>query len=271
MTPAEYEQHPGLNWSTLKLLHTSPLLYRWRLDHPEPDKDAYRVGRAFHCAVLEPDRWRAQYRLQPNFGDLRTTAAKCAKADWLETLPADAIVLPASEYRDVEMAAAAVREHRVARQLLTGGQAEVCVTWSDPETGLACKGRLDLLKPDGVVDLKSAREIGPRRFSRAVGEYLYAAQLVYYWDGCVAAGLLPAESQRPVIVAAEVTEPYDVGVYRLHETAVEAGRRLYRRLLTLWQTCTEANLWPGACPDMLDLVLPPWSPGMQDAEESEVL
>lgn len=45
---------------------------------------ALRLGRALHCAVLEPERVRLDYVAQPGCGDGRTSAAKAAKADWLE-------------------------------------------------------------------------------------------------------------------------------------------------------------------------------------------
>lgn len=91
MTP--YEEIDALNWSTLKHLHVSPRMLRWRADHPRPDTAALLRGRAIHCALFEPDRWPLAYIAQPAFGDMRRNSTKAERARWLASLANDETVV----------------------------------------------------------------------------------------------------------------------------------------------------------------------------------
>jgi hypothetical protein len=255
----DYTAIDALNWSSLKLLATSPKLYHFRLDNPAPDKASFSLGRAIHCAVLEPERWRSEYIVRPDFGDGRTKAAKEAKSEWLATIPEGVTELDAPTHALAEICAESVFSHRVARELLRGGCAEEIVQWSDPETGIACKLRADYLRPDLLVDLKSTQDPSPAAFVREVPRYLYHGQLGMYSAGCIAAGRLPPDAAPPHIIAVQSREPYDVACYQLSPGTLAAGRALFRRLITLYQRCTLAGYWPGCAPELVELELPPWA------------
>lgn len=62
---APYRAHPALNWSRLKVLDRSPLHYRHALHNPRSDTPSLSLGRAFHAALLEPDRYSAEHRVWP--------------------------------------------------------------------------------------------------------------------------------------------------------------------------------------------------------------
>jgi exodeoxyribonuclease VIII len=62
---ADYRAAHGLNWSRLKVLDKSPLHYKHAIDHPRADTPALSLGRAFHAALLEPDRYAAEFRVWP--------------------------------------------------------------------------------------------------------------------------------------------------------------------------------------------------------------
>jgi len=57
----DYAAIRAVNISSLKYLEQSPLLYRYRMANPEPRKQAFLIGGAFHCAVLEPDLFDKRY------------------------------------------------------------------------------------------------------------------------------------------------------------------------------------------------------------------
>jgi len=259
----DYNEIPGMNWSSLKRIHASPAEYLYRVTNPEPDKAAFALGRALHCAVLEPDRWGTDFVGQPDFGDGRTKAAKAAKADWLLTVGPGTEIVSADDFETISRMADALRAHRVAGPLLTGDRAEQVVQWQDPITGLACKGRLDILT-SRVVDLKSAREIHPRQFGAAAARYLYHGQIAWYHDGAILGGALPEDAEPPILIAAQKVAPWDVACYSVPEHVITAGRRLYRSLLDRFIECQAADYWPGCAPDLLDLELPQWGAGMLD-------
>ena len=251
-----YDYIKAVNFSTLKYLATSPLLYRWMIDHPAARKPAYVIGGAIHCAVLEPGQFDSRYAVFDG------TRRGKAWDEWQLENPGKESLKP-NELASIQAAAKAVHGHRVAAGVLLGGRVEEPVTWIDSATGLACKGRIDYIRPDCVVDLKSARDVAPRRFARAAAEYLYHGQLAWYHDGAIAAGKVPANAQPPYCVAVQSDEPYDVAVYQINLIDLDVGRQLCRDLLRKLVECAAADYWPGVAPDLLALDLPAWAPGSE--------
>lgn len=252
----DYSQIKALNWSTLKNLAVSPLLYRWRLDHPEPRKQAYVMGNAIHTAILEPGKFDARFAVYDG------RRAGKAWDDWQAEHPGVESLKP-DEMARVQCVVRACREHRAIRPLLGGGLFEEPIQWTDRETGLACKGRVDYLKPTTLVDLKSARAIGKRDFGRACAQYLYHGQLAFYWEGAIMGGRLPPDAELPSIVVVESDEPFDCGVYRMTPEDMAKGVALYRQLLNRFVECTAADHWPGQLPDAERLDIPEWAPGAE--------
>ena len=86
--------------------------------------------------------------------------------------------------------AEAVRARPAAAAALEGGRVELPVTWTDVETGIECKGRLDCITTR-FVDLKTTVDASPRAFAASAVKYSTHAQVAYSNDGAVTAGLLP--------------------------------------------------------------------------------
>lgn len=249
-----YADIEALNWSSLRHMATSPLLYRWRQDHPREDTPALALGRAVHCAILEPDLYDSRYLVRPEGLDGRTREGKA----WLADAGASGReVLTAEQGEVVAACAASVLGHRHAAYLLAGTRREETVTWTAPG-GVAAKGRLDACSADRLIDLKTTREIG--RFERSAADLLYHGQLAWYRDGAVAAGAVSADAA-VYIVAVETSEPYDCGVWLVPGVVLEAGRELYSRLLGIWVECRAAGIWPGRYPGIETYELPPWAAG----------
>jgi hypothetical protein len=313
MTPfSDYLKIDAINWSSLKLMHTSPLCYHYYQQRPSPDKPAYQLGRAVHAAILEPEHFAGRYTVmhgtQPE--DWRNIAAaqvegklgelygvypgKVRRGKAWEQFEADhgsdprPILLKKDVDRSVELwervgdaeivtadqmdtatiLATAVQRHETASLHLSGGTMEQTIEWTDPATNLKCKGRADCIT-DRIVDLKTAREVEPRRFSYAASDYLYHGQMAFYHDGARLAGL--DIDMPPVIIAVQNAPPYDVAVYQVSEDALEAGRRLYQGLLDRLAECLQKDEWPGAVPGVVDLELMAWAAGVEDKDGADAL
>ena len=250
-----YRDIDALNWSSLKAMHESPALYRWRQEHPRPDTAAYLLGRAVHCAILEPDDLLDRYVGRPEGLDLRTKDGKT----WREDV-GEREVLTAAQWSTVQACALSVAAHGPASEVLSGTDREVAVTWV--LDGVECKGRVDALHADRLVDLKTTRGLG--RFVRDSASYLYHAQLAWYLDGAVAADALRPEAE-VYIVAVETSEPYDCACYRVPGWVLEVGRGIYQRCLADLRVCEHTGIWPGRHPGVVDLDLPRWAdPGADD-------
>jgi len=274
-----------LNWSTLRYMATSPKLLRWRVDHPRPESEALRLGRAIHCAVLEPDVFSDRWLTSSTCKATTKAGSPCGSTGTLYLdgawycrvkghapngagqLPDGKEVITEEELAIVRLCSESVRAHPVAARLLTGGHSEHEVTWDDAESGVACRGRMDYLRPSDLVDLKSTRRETVREFMGDAARHLYHGQLAWYHDGAIAAGKLPKDAGLPYIVSVSTVEPYDVAVYRLSPVSYAAGQILYRDLLRKYVDCRTADWWPGAAPDLVELDLPNWAPGMAGPEE----
>ena len=161
----------------------------------------------------------------------------------------------------------AVHRNRDAHRLLTGGRSEETITWMDP-SGIQCKARLDYVRPDGVVELKSTRDIGEREFIKQACQLLYHGQGAFYHDGAAESrATVPIEY--PYIIAVEKEPPHDCGVYQLTPEWMEAGRGLYQHLLQQYSDCLAADWWPGKVPSIARPGLPSWAARGEEQEAFE--
>lgn len=264
-----YDRLAGVNWSGLKLLLKSPAHYRANLlAKKQPDSDARKRGRAVHAAVLEPEKFRAEFVTY--YG---RRAGKVWEAFAAEHAGAE-ILTEAMEDRCLAIAEA-VRGHAPARPYLTGGRSELSLEWlftreaMGPVEGYEtrCKSRLDFVAMAGaIVDLKTTRDSSPGGFGREVARYSYHCQAAFYVDAYFAA---TGQRLPYVWVAVEAEEPFVPQVYRLTPEAYELGRSAYIGLLDKLNDCTRLNSWPGYGEGELAVELPAWM--LPDDDESEDL
>lgn len=280
-TTEEYAKIAAVNWSSLRYMSISPRMYRYRLSNPEPRKRAWVMGGAIHCMVLEPEKFDRRYvvldtatisEVAPSRGSREGMALVAENPEWsTASMTADeyqaACVarafpgkesLTAAQHATCVAATDAVREHRVARELLRGGMREESLTWTDAATGLKCKGRCDYLRPDLVIDLKSSRDPTPSKFERDAINYGYAAQVAFYHDGATAAKRI-AGGRLPCVIAVKTRDDFDVAAFQLTQEAFDTGRAIYRNLLHRLAECIEADYFPGVAPELRSLNLPPWA------------
>jgi exodeoxyribonuclease VIII len=249
----------AVNNTTLKLFDRTPAHAHWDMTHPKDDTAALRMGDACHVAILEPERFEREYVLAPKF-DRRTNKGKADATAWAEEHPDQAALLP----DEWEMATAmrdAVHLHSIASALLGGpGQNEMTAIWKDEPTGLLCKGRIDRLTSyqDGttVVDVKTARDGSVDGFSKACADYQYHQQAAFYLDGL---NVIAPHPRRFIHLVVENTPPHCVSVLELDDTAIEEGRRCYRRALDLYAECTRTGVWPGYPVGIEGFDIPKWA------------
>jgi hypothetical protein len=257
VTETEYEKIDAVRWSRLRSLRKSALQYKHDIETERDDAAHFRIGRAIHCYVLEPESFDDHfvcYRDSKSVGE-------GAKKRWqaFQEANADKTILDVAEYEAAVGAARALLSHPVASAFLVGGLKEHTVTWVDEKTGLRCKARLDHYR-SRLVDIKSGRDIVPRVFAVTCARLGYHAQAAFYLDGALVNGYVMDEE--PVLLAVESSAPFDVVPYRLGDDVIKAGRAEYGRLLARLKECQERDEWPGLAPDaVVDLELPAWATG----------
>jgi len=258
-----YSLSKSLNWSSLKHMATSPLEYQWRIGHPEPPKTTYLMGNAIHCRGLEPEKFNDRYALC----DITRNKRHKAYQEWMEENEGKK-PLKQSEMDNAKHAGDAVLAHGVAAEILKGCRHEEPLSWTDPDTGLKCKGRTDAIRPEFVVDLKTSQDPSPRAFTRDAAKYLYHGQLSFYHQGALTLRKIDGKIT-PYIIACAKEPPYDVAVYTMKPDDLHAGRQLCLSLMRKLEECLASDLWPGCAPDLQYLELPSWAPGFDDEQQGD--
>lgn len=205
-----YLAEERLSKSGIKRIRVSPADY-WTESHlnpnpPEltPEQERQRhmarlIGRAYHCARLEPDRFASIYVREITTADFngqdgflssgreieaelaalglpkkfkedagvldqakRLKAAgyegpiwHIAEEEWRASVKPGQVVIPAKAYEEIIVDMDRIRAVPAVHKLLTGGEPEVSVFWTCPETGIPMKARFDYLKPDRWVEFKT--------------------------------------------------------------------------------------------------------------------
>jgi hypothetical protein len=259
---AAYRAHSGLNWSLLKTIGKSPKHFLHSRNNPRPDSPTFRIGRAVHAAILEPERFEQDWIVYAG-----RRAGKAWAAFFEEH--SDREILNQSEMDKVRAMAAAVRGRSDLAAVLAEGIAEASYVWSHgityhPKLNPTFKARADWIYHDGegfvLLDLKTTRDIESRSFGRDAARLLYHGQLAHYRDG-LAQILMDAgidESLRVELLVVETEAPHDCGIYRLDSTASERGAMRRDDLLQRWAECTTSGDWPGQLPEPGWLELPEW-------------
>lgn len=257
--------------SGLKQLNRSAAHFAHWCRTPDDDKEsaALTFGRAFHCATLEPDVFGRTYAVSeanaPPYPAARSWNAKGKRTPdsqaavdywtaWNANNPGR-IRISRGDYDKARRMADSVRAHPVAAGLLVGGDREVTMRWTDPDTGIRCKSRKDLyLRGEFVMDLKSCRDASAEGFARAVTAYSYDLQEAHYVEGAKQCGDLYL--RHFIFLAVESEAPYVCQPYILDPAAEERGWNLRQRAIRRQAECLKTGRWPGYSDQLTELTLP---------------
>ena len=272
-TNEQYHANDAISHSKLELFRRRPISYYRRfiaktVARPETT-EAFRIGSAAHCAVLEPDQFWARYALRPDGIDRRTKDGKAAFAEF-EAANVGKTVITQDEAGAVQEMTAAVQHHPLASQLLAAGSPEL--SWRvEPVGGMALQCRTDWYNSAGcelsggrpyVADLKTVESLDSdafRNFERACFNFGYHRQAGFYLP------LITEIIGSPVFnfffIAVEKVEPYGVAVYRLSDAATARGHDETITDLLRLQNCIKSEQWPNLPPDLREIGLPKWYGG----------
>lgn len=255
MTAEDYhDQHDWLSVSGAKRLlkPSCPAKFKAGVQVHKPHFD---LGKAAHTRVLGD----GEEVVVVDALDWRSKEAREARdAAYAEgkvpILVADNLVIDAM--------AASLEAHPVAPLLFATGKAEQSIFWTDEQTGVQCRARLDWLpeKQNGrriiIPDLKTAVSAEPGEFSRAAARFHYAMQDDQYREAVRAAGLDPDPAF--VFVVIEKEPPYVVTVGQLDDDSQKLGADLNNKARRIYAACLATDTWPGYADGVASLSLPIW-------------
>ncbi|MDM8000206.1 MAG: PD-(D/E)XK nuclease-like domain-containing protein [Dehalococcoidia bacterium] len=251
---AEYLASPGIHFSTLRYMGQSPLHYRHAVDCPPTETQAMLLGRATHTAVFEPMRFQLDYAIWS--GD-RRGAAYQQFAD--EAAAQGRSILKENEYNTALAIRDSVRGIPEIAAFLEKGQPETSLFWVNPQTGLACKGRLDWIAGEGVIlDLKTTSSIDPRTFAAHAWRMGYFHQAAMYQEG-LDVSISNVGVSRCGLIAVEKEAPHACRLYWLDPDSLSRAWSEYQGWLGQVKDCMASGIWPGPGPVESELAAPAWA------------
>lgn len=255
MSEPEYRAAPGLNFSTLKHLATSPKAYKYNLDAPKTEPTAAQtLGTAIHMAVLEPEKFWNTYAIREKV-DGRTKEGKEYNAKWEAENPGK-VAIDQSTANTINAAVNAVADDLGARALADGFGVEVHyevpIFWDDPLFG-ACKGRPDVIRWDGykltVLDLKTTSQRPDiHTAARLMGEWLVPLQLAFYARAALTKLGLPVDDFSIVDLKCTFVQtvgPFDAVTYTVSSPSKFTTLDMLEELGSLLSACQKTNVWLG--------------------------
>ena len=250
-TNSEYHAHEAVSKSGLDLIHKSPAHYKAARHEDTP---ALRFGTAFHCAVLENDRFNETYTVIE--GDRRTNVVKAAIK---EAEAAGKIILTADDFNALMGMAQADFKNPICAALLRGSLKEHSVFSELDGVRVKCR-------PDGwstekgvLFDLKSTEDASPEGFARTVAKYRYHVQDAFYRHVVASATNCDADDLSFIFIAVEKKPPFAVALYQLDELATLQGWVDAREDLRRYKAAKESGKWCGYSPRIETLSLPRWA------------
>lgn len=150
------------------------------------------------------------------------------------------------------------QDERALRYFKNNGPAtdyELSIAWTDKETGLPCKARIDCAQHADrlVIDLKTVEDLS--RFPRSIVEYGYHRQAAWY---ARAMTQITGYEYRPAIVAVEKNRPFQVAAASVSCAAMLAGEMQFRAVLNEIANAKRTGAWE--CPKPPDeWEIPSWA------------
>ena len=240
---AEYRQWDAMNYSRLKVLAVSVEQFAYDETHPRKASPAMIFGSAVDCMIHTPTLFETEWVVG---GPINEKTGKCYGRDtkafdaWLQAQPTGLEYISDEDFERATACADAIKAHKRAAELMAAGKPQVCAVWTDKETKVLCKGRLDWLTDKAIPDIKTAEDVEPAGFKRAIYDYGYHIQAALYTDGMAA---LTGQKRDFIWVVARSQPPHRVKVYKAGPATLAAGRVAYRRGLYQYQLCKKTGLW----------------------------
>jgi len=219
-----------------------PLLYHRKTAGliEDTDRRAYLVGRAAHTLILEgSERFVAEYVVggptNPNTGkpyDVKTKAF----AEW--QAEHGKAVISEKDYRTICSMTVSVRQHLLAKELLSAGVAEGVVRAD--YCGVLAQVRPDWVHPvHGIVDLKTCDDL--TWFETDARRYGYVYQVAFY------RAVVAQVTGRPLpvhFVSVEKKEPFRCGVWRLSDDALRMAKQENEAAIERLKRCQASGVFP---------------------------
>ena len=233
-----YFNGPGISKSELDLINEAPLKFK---EHEYRDTPEMMLGRAIHCAILEPEAFNKKFAIAPSV-DRRTKAGKEAYQEFMEY----------AQFKEILTSDQALTVEELQQTFGSTDHYGAFVKNSITEVSCYAKiygnilsrGRVDAINKDGyVIDIKTTKDAKRPYFRRSLTNFRYHVQAAYYLDILTEATGIAHDVF--VLIVIERAKPYLHKTYVFSEEAIDRGREEYLSNLKTYEQCMKTDQWPG--------------------------
>lgn len=217
----DYHRGPGISRSSLMEFKRSPYYFWHKYINPDYvaklETPSQLVGKAFHTLALEPDKF------------LNLFPAKTASQKKL--------------FDNLYPMLDSLKRNKRAWRLIETAQIEKSLYWNDPDTGVLCKARPDLLLNNSIADLKTTKDASPWSFSKEIDKYGYHIQAAMICEALSIVKKMDIKTFRFIVI--EKSAPYVTTIYKLDQKSLDKGKEEFKHFLACYKQCLKTNEWPG--------------------------
>jgi hypothetical protein len=276
----------ALSSSGLKvLLKRTPAHFKanWKIGKEEDDKECFRYGSLAHLALLEPQKFKESFVLEPVFeaptqkGEMSTRSKEALKmkAEWYSKLEPWQLVVTEKDHENIIGSIASILRHEKVAKIIPGSKVEQSGYFRESTTGIKCRIRPDILHfgKKVLLDFKTAEDASKSIFSSKMGRLMYPISLIFYGQGVKA-----IEGWEPDIYGLLVTEkedPWATCLYTLTPQTISTAKAWFFHGMETLKRCLETGDWPAYQKgEAEDIDLPPWEHSKElplyDFKEGEI-
>ncbi len=170
-------------------------------------EEAFEFGKQFHEAVLEPDKYETNLKVNPKYEEFKFKIAAMKRAALENSILSSALNDPLS-----------VREEEVF--------------FEEERYGLKCKAKLDLRLNKVIYDLKTTSCYDLESFKRSVTEYRYTRQAPFYMDH-TAGSHIGIQCNTFIFIGVTKRSPHKTFtvMYGIGDPEICEGRKEYEQLI----------------------------------------
>lgn len=269
---------PSVSSTNLRTLDLQSPLHAWNRwsgnpdcekdDPAEIESEHFRLGRAAHTLLLEPDLYAKNFSVRPaEFSDWRSKLSK----EWRTAeQEAGRTVLTPDDKERVDGMVGALRAHKWHTEGILGGVVEASLVCRDRKTGLWLKSRPDSIPlTNAFTDLKTTTDASPRAVTRSIGSLGYDLQLAL--GGACWEIITGERIEQFWLVFVENRRPYAIHVEALSLDAIYWARIRLRKALDTWRKCLDEGFWPSYGLDGQEFSPSHWEVERYKAEQSSGL
>lgn len=266
MTDEEYFAMKAISASQIKQYDKGAYWF-WKSSPFNPDKepekasDALVFGKLCHCMLLEPDAVAERFMVV-DFGKTRTNK-KYAEA--VAQYPGKEIINEDEMYQAEKMIYE-IGQHPLASRIIAGATAEMPYTWTDKETGLPCKCKIDAIKrtKNGIVviDYKTSSDIQsvlnwPQKLQYPLQAEFYsqAVKEKYGEEPCEFIFIIQSNKEGEEDVIAVANVEYDTGL--VAKDIVKSHMKSIATRLKSWDESHDKSIW-AAYPNRVEMRYSNW-------------